>query len=276
MISSIIKKIITATLISLFFLYSGINNNNIHAQMPSTSGDLLFEESNCRNNPGTGEVFCDVSLDTSVEIMTSTVAPVEFYEGQGIWFQGCRDPEVDYINYDSAYIDNSYVAEAGSLGLWGQKVTNFYNLDPKAKVTYILFRGNLNQGPGRQYIQCKYQFFTVDSPLVQPGGPFHNAQWEADKETQRLYEEAEKIRREADRARAEEELLRAKQQAEIELQLLEEERKRQEEENNQTGLQDLFGQVGQGPVANIFGDTFSWQRPSPDEVPIGPFIKRNY
>ena len=270
---SIIKKIITVNLILLFFSYSGINNeNNFYAQMPSTSGDLLFEESNCRNNPGTGEVFCDVNLDTSVEIMTSTVAPIEFYEGQGIWFQGCRDPEVDYINYDSAYIDNSYVAEAGSIGIWGEKVTNFYNMDPKAKITYILFRGNQNQEPGRQYIECKYQFFTVDSPLVQPGGPFHNAQWEADKETQRLYEEAEKIRREADRARAEEELLRAKQQAEIELQLLEEERKRQEEENNQAGLQDLFGQVGQGPVANIFGDTFSWQPPSPDEVPIGPFI----
>jgi len=273
MIISIIKKIITVNLILLFFLYSGINNeNNIYAQMPSTSGDLLFEESECRNNPGTGEVFCEVSLDTSVEIMTSTVAPIEFYEGQGIWFQGCRDPEVDYINYDSVYIENVYASEAGSLGLWGQKVTNFYNMDPKAKVTYILFRGNVNQGPGRQYIQCKYQFFTVNSPLVQPGGPFHNAQWEADRETQRLYEEAEKIRREADRARAEEALLRAKQEAEIELQRQEEERKRLEEDKEQLGIQNLFEQVGQGPVANIFGDTFTWQPPDHSEMPLGPFI----
>ena len=269
----IIKKIITVNFILLFFLFSGINTeSNISAQMPSSDGDFLFEESECRSNPGTGEVFCDVSLDTSYQLMTQTVAPAEFYEGQGIWFQGCKNPEEDYENYDSVYIENHYVLEAGSAGIWGQKVTNFYNIDPKAKVTHILFRGNVRQEPGRQYIRCKYQFFTVNSPLVQPGMPYYNAQWEADKETQRMYEEAEKIRREADRARAEEELLRAKQEAELELQRQEEERKRLEKEKEQTGIQNLFEQVGQGPVADIFGDTFSWQPPSPDEVPIGPFI----
>ena len=62
-------------------------------------------------------------------------------------------------NFDSVYIENHYALEAGSAGIWGQKVTNFYNIDPKSKVTHILFRGNVRQEPGRQYIRCKYQFF---------------------------------------------------------------------------------------------------------------------
>ena len=62
----IIKKIITVNFILLFFLFSGINTeSNVSAQMPPSGGDFLFEESECRSNPGTGEVFCDVSLDTS-------------------------------------------------------------------------------------------------------------------------------------------------------------------------------------------------------------------
>ena len=269
MFISINKKIISTTLILLFFLFSGINtHNDISAQMPMTGGDFLFEESQCRHNPGTGEVFCEVTLDTSVELMTQTVAPIEFYEGQGVWFQGCRDPEQDYDNWDSVWIERAYAAEAGSLGTWGKSVTDFYNLDPKDKVTHIYFRGNVQQEPGRQIIGCKYQFFTVDSPLVRPGQPFHNPQWEADQETQRMFEEAERIRREADRARAEEELLRAKLQAEIELQRQEEERKRLEEENQQRGLQDLFGAVGQAPVANIFSNAFQ----PPSDLPLGPYI----
>ena len=271
MFISINKKIISTTLILLFFLFSGINTqNNVSAQMPPTGGDFLFEESTCRNNPGTGEVFCELTLDTSSYIMTQTVAPKEYYEGQGVWFQGCRVPGQQHDNYDAAWIERHYVAEAGSIGTWGQSVTNFYNLDPKAKVTHIYFRGNVQQEPGRQIIQCKYQFFTVDSPLVKPGQPYHNPQWEADMETQRMYEEADRIRREADRARAEEELLRAKQQAELELQLQEEERKRQEKENQQIGIQDLFGQGPVGNVGNIFSNAF--QPPPDEEVPQGPFI----
>ena len=271
MFISINKKIISTTLILLFFLFSGINTqNNVSAQMPPTGGDFLFEESTCRNNPGTGEVFCELTLDTSSYIMTQTVAPKEYYEGQGVWFQGCRVPGQQHDNYDAAWIERHYVAEAGSIGTWGQSVTNFYNLDPKAKVTHIYFRGNVQQEPGRQVIQCKYQFFTVDSPLVKPGQPYHNPQWEADMETQRMYEEADRIRREADRARAEEELLRAKQQAELELQLQEEERKRQEKENQQIGIQDLFGQGPVGNVGNIFSNAF--QPPPDEEVPQGPFI----
>ena len=138
MFISINKKIISTTLILLFFLFSGINtHNDISAQMPMTGGDFLFEESQCRHNPGTGEVFCEVTLDTSVELMTQTVAPIEFYEGQGVWFQGCRDPEQDYDNWDSVWIERAYAAEAGSLGTWGKSVTDFYNLDPKDKVTHI-------------------------------------------------------------------------------------------------------------------------------------------
>ena len=85
MFISINKKIISTTLILLFFLFSGINTqNNVSAQMPPTGGDFLFEESTCRNNPGTGEVFCELTLDTSSYIMTQTVAPKEYYEGQGV------------------------------------------------------------------------------------------------------------------------------------------------------------------------------------------------
>ena len=54
----IIKKIITVNFILLFFLFSGINTeSNVSAQMPPSDGDFLFEESECRSNPGTGEVF---------------------------------------------------------------------------------------------------------------------------------------------------------------------------------------------------------------------------
>ena len=264
MVISSLKKIIAANLILVFFLFSGINTqNNISAQMPSSGGDFLFEESECRNNPGTGEVFCELTLDTSMQIMTQTVAPKEYYEGQGVWFQGCRIPGQDHNTHDSAWIERHYTAEAGSIGTWGESVTNFYNLDPSAKVTHVLFRGNVPQEPDRQRIRCQYQFFTVDSPLVQPGQPYHNPQWEADQETQRMYEEADRIRREAERARAEEELLRAKQQAELDLQRQEEERKRNEQD--QGGFQDLFGQ---GPVGNIFSNSFQ----PPDDLPLGPYI----
>jgi len=270
-LSTFMKRIITINLIFLFFLFSGINTqNNISAQMPSMEGDFLFEESECRSNPGTGEVFCEVSLDTSSQIMTQTVAPKEYYGGQGVWFQGCRLPGDDHDHHDSAWIERHYTAEAGAIGIWGERVSDFYNLDPSTKVTHVLFRGNVPQEPGRQYIRCKYQFFTVDSPLVKPGQPFHSPQWESDQETEKMFKEAEKIRRESDRRRAEEELLRAKQEAEFELQQQEEDRKRQEEENNQTGLQDLFGQVGQGPVGNIFSNSF--QAPSHSEIPFGPYI----
>ena len=269
-LSTFMKRIITINLIFLFFLFSGINTqNNISAQMPSMEGDFLFEESQCRSNPGTGEVFCEVSLDTSSQIMTQTVAPKEYYGGQGVWFQGCRLPGDDHDHHDSAWIERHYTSEAGAIGIWGERVSDFYNLDPSTKVTHVLFRGNVRQEPGR-YIQCKYQFFTVDSPLVKPGQPFHNPQWESDQETEKMFKEAEKIRRESDRRNAEAELLRAKQEAEFELQQQEEDRKRQEEENNQTGLQDLFGQVGQGAVGNIFSNSF--QPPSHSEMPFGPYI----
>ena len=270
-LSTFMKRIITINLIFLFFLFSGINTqNNISAQMPSMEGDFLFEESSCRSNPGTGEVFCEVSLDTSSQIMTQTVAPKEYYGGQGVWFQGCRIPGEDHDHHDSAWIERHYTAEAGAIGIWGERVSDFYNLDPSTKVTHVLFRGNVPQEPGRQYIQCKYQFFTVDSPLVKPGQPFHNSQWESDQETEKMFKEAEKIRRESDRRNAEAALLKAKQEAEKVLQQQEEDRKRQEEENNQTGLQDLFGQVGQGPVGNIFSNSF--QPPSHSEMPLGPYI----
>ncbi len=260
----IINKIITINFILLFFLFSGISSeNNIYAQMPSSGGDFLFEESDCRYNPGTGEVFCELTLDTSMQIMTQTVAPKEYYEGQGVWFQGCRIPGQDHNTHDSAWIERHYSAEAGSIGIWGESVTNFYDLDPSTKVTHVLFRGNVPQEPDRQRIRCQYQFFTVDSPLVQPGGPYHNPQWEADQETQRMYEEAERIRREAERARAEEELIRAKQQAELDLQRQEEERKRNVQD--QGGFQDLFGQ---GPVGNIFSNSFQ----PPDDLPLGAYI----
>ena len=58
--------------------------------MPPPGGDFLFEESECRSNPGTGEVFCDVSLDTSYQLMTQTVAQQNFMKVKAYGFKDAR------------------------------------------------------------------------------------------------------------------------------------------------------------------------------------------
>ena len=261
------KKIITSSLILMFILIPGINTqNNISAQMPPMGGMMgggnmgtmgsSATDSSCRQNPGTGEVFCEVEMDVSMMTMTHTSSEVEHYEGQGIWFQGCLIPGQQYENYEAAWIERHYNANQDHRG----------SKADDQQFTNVFIRGNMPTQPGQTIGKCKYQFFKIDSPLVQPGQPYHNPQWESDQETQRMYEEADRIRRDAERKRAEEELLRAKQQAELDLQRQEEERKRNEQQNQ--GGFDLFG--GQGPVGNIFSNSF--QPPPDDEVPQGPFI----
>ena len=77
------KKIITSSLILMFILISGINTqNNISAQMPPMGGMMgggmgtmgsSATDSSCRQNPGTGEVFCEVEMDVSMMTMKSGV-----------------------------------------------------------------------------------------------------------------------------------------------------------------------------------------------------------
>jgi len=265
---NLLKKLSKISLFTFIFatLLMGISDSEkISAQMPGMPGGMMGQmmgamgmqtvPSECRSNPGTGEVFCELKMDISMMSMTTTYAPFEYYEGQGVWFQGCMLPGQQYENYEAAWIERQYVGPSPT--------------DPANQGTHIFIRGNMPTEPGQQEAKCKYQFFLNDSPLVKPGGPYHNPQWEADQETQKMYEEADNIRRDAERKRAEEELLRAKQQAELEAQLAEEQRKQQAQQNqgNNQGIGNIFGQ---GPVGNIFGNAF--QAPPDDEVPIGPFI----
>lgn len=263
------KKLSKLSLLSFIFVILmtlGISDTEkISAQMPNMPGGMPggmmgamgmeTVPSECRSNPGTGEVFCEVKMDISMMSMTTTYAPFEYYEGQGVWFQGCMLPGQNYENFEAAWIERQYV---------GPSTT-----DPSNQGTHIFLRGNMPTEPRAQTAKCKYQFFLIDSPLVKPGGPYHNPQWEADQETQKMYEEADNIRREGERKRAEEELLRAKQQAELDLQMQEEMRKQQETQQpkNDQGIGNIFGQ---SPVGNIFGNQF--QPPPDNEVPIGPFI----
>tara|TARA_B110001454_G_scaffold127870_1_gene119229 strand:- start:2621 stop:5635 length:3015 start_codon:yes stop_codon:yes gene_type:complete len=281
------KKIFIILVLSLIFIFSGISTSDkISAQMPPMGNmggmgggmpggggmggpggggmggmAMTYEPSNCRENPGTGEVFCDIKLDVSMMGMTQTTSNYKYYEGQGVWFQGCMLPGQDFENYDTAWIERQFIGEARNDAA-----------DPTAMVTHIYFRGNMPTQPGDMMAKCKYQFFTEDSPLVQPGGPYHSPQWEADQETQKIYEEADRVRREGERKRAEEELLFAKQQAELDLQRQEEQRKQQSQQNNnnnnQGGIQNIFGQ---SPVGNIFGNQ-TFQAPPDNEVPIGPYV----
>ena len=274
------KKIFILLVISLVFIFSGISTSDkISAQMPPMGGNNMggmmpgmpggmggmgmgYEPSSCRENPGTGEVFCDVKLDVSMMSMTQTTAQWEHYEGQGVWFQGCILPGQDFENYDTAWIERQHNAQSGGLN----------NADPNMMVTHIYFRGNMPTKPGEMIAKCKYQYFTKNSSLVQPGGPYHSPQWESDQETQKIYEEADRIRKEGERKRAEEELLFAKQQAELDLQNQEAQRKQREAQNSQNnnnqGIQNIFGQ---SPVGNIFGGN-SFQPPPDNDVPIGPYI----
>ena len=233
---------------------------NMGGMMQQMMGAMAMDTvaSECRTNPGTGEVFCEVDMDISMMSMTQTYSPYEYYEGQGVWFQGCIIPGQQYENFEAVWVERHYIGDAGPAAK-----------DPTQKVTNVFLRGNMPFEPGTQKARCKYQFFLNDSPLVQPGGPYHNAQWEADQETQRMFEEADNIRRDAERKRAEEELLRAREQAELELQMAEEMRKQQAAQNQ--GNNQSFGNIfGQGPVGNIFGNQF--QPPPDNEVPVGPFI----
>ncbi len=194
---NLFKKLSNVSLFSLIlitlFSFGISDSEEISAQMPGMPGmgnmmgamGMESVPSECRSNPGTGEVFCEVKMDISMMSMTTTFAPFEYYEGQGVWFQGCMLPGQQYENYEAAWIERQYVGPS--------------NANPNEQGTNVFIRGNMPTEPGVQSAKCKYQFFLKDSPLVQPGGPYHNPQWEADMETQRMYEEADNIRREAER-----------------------------------------------------------------------------
>ncbi|GIS30554.1 MAG: hypothetical protein Ct9H90mP2_09370 [Dehalococcoidia bacterium] len=71
--------------------------------------------------------------------MTQTVAPAEFYEGQGVWFQGCKNPEEGLRKILFSLHRKPLCIRSWILGKLGQKVTNFYNIDPKQKgFTYFI------------------------------------------------------------------------------------------------------------------------------------------
>ena len=72
----------------MFILISGINTqNNISAQMPPMGGMMgggmgtmgsSATDSSCRQNPGTGEVFCEVEMDVSMMSMWNIMKVKEF------------------------------------------------------------------------------------------------------------------------------------------------------------------------------------------------------
>ena len=188
------KKIITSSLVLMFILFLGLNtHNNISAQMPQMPPSGMMgmmgmmatvpSDSQCRTNQGTGEVFCELNMDVSMMTLTHTSVDQSYYPGQGIWFQGCMLPGQQYENFEAAWIERDYT---GTTDHRGQQVGK--------DILNIFIRGNMPTQPGQQSAKCKYQFFTSDSPLVQPGQPYHNPQWESDQETQRMFEEADRIR----------------------------------------------------------------------------------
>ena len=173
------KKIITSSLVLMFILFSGLNtHNNISAQMPQMPPSGMMgmmgmmatvpSDSQCRTNQGTGEVFCELNMDVSMMTLTHTSVDQSYYPGQGIWFQGCMLPGQQYENFEAAWIERDYT---GTTDHRGQQVGK--------DMLNIFIRGNMPTQPGQQSAKCKYQFFTSDSPLVQPGQPYHNPQWES-------------------------------------------------------------------------------------------------
>ena len=115
------KKLLILLVVSLITVSGLSSPEKISAQMPPMGNmggmggmmgnmGMTYEPSNCRDNPGTGEVFCDVRLDVSMMSMTQTTAPFEHYEGQGVWFQGCVLPGQDFENFDTAWIERNFNA----------------------------------------------------------------------------------------------------------------------------------------------------------------------
>jgi len=130
-----LSKLSLYTFIFVTLVLGVADSQKVSAQMPNMQGmmqqmmgamtmDTVASE--CRTNPGTGEVFCEVKMDISMMAMTQTYSPYEFYEGQGVWFQGCMLPGQQYENYEAAWIERSYIGPAAS--------------DPTKEGTHIFFK----------------------------------------------------------------------------------------------------------------------------------------
>jgi len=224
---------------------------------PPNAGDAGITKADCRTNKATGEITCTTRVDYSNMLETTTVVPVETYEGHHPWTEGCISEKTRQEEWEAAWVNR--VFQTASRG------------EVERKTTTVIFQGNKPIPPGTEFGQCKFKLFLMDSPLVQPGGEFYNADWEAQKEIEAIWEEANQKRREQEKADALAELAR-----------MEEDLKRQEEERQAEqarqasggGIQNIFGGGGggggqQNAIGNLFG---GFQAPDDRDVPIGPFI----
>ncbi len=213
-------------------------------------------KADCRTNRATGEITCATRVDYSNMLETTTVVPFATYEGHHPWTEGCVSEKTRQEEWEAAWVNR--VFQTASRGGEGKKTTT------------VIFQGNKPIPPNQEFGTCKFKLFLMDSPLVQPGGEFYNADWEAQKEIEAIYEQANQKRREQEKADALAELAR-----------MEEDMKRQEEERQAEqarqssggGIQNIFGGGGGGGQPNVIGNFFGgFQPPDDRDVPVGPFI----
>jgi len=225
---------------------------------PPNSGDMGgVVKADCRTNKATGEITCQSRVDYSNMLETTTVVPVETYEGHHPWTEGCISEKTRQEEWEAAWVNR--VFQTASRG------------DDGRKTTTVIFQGNKPIPPNQEFGQCKFKLFLMDSPLVQPGGEFYNADWEAQKEIEAIYEEANIKRREQEKANALAELAR------MEEELKRQEEDRQAEQARQSsggGIQNIFGGGGGGGgQPNVLGNFLGgFQPPDDRDVPVGPFI----
>ena len=251
-------------IILLSIMFSG--SRDVLAQAPppnpppnsgpnSGTGDMGgITKADCRTNRATGEITCATRVDYSNMLETTTVVPFATYEGHHPWTEGCVSEKTRQEEWEAAWVNR--VFQTASRGGEGKKTTT------------VIFQGNKPIPPNQEFGTCKFKLFLMDSPLVQPGGEFYNADWEAQKEIEAIYEQANQKRREQEKADALAELAR-----------MEEDMKRQEEERQAEqarqssggGIQNIFG--GGGGQPNVIGNFFGgFQPPDDRDVPVGPFI----
>ena len=241
----------------LSIVFSG--SRDVLAQAPPpNSGDMGgVVKADCRTNKATGEITCQSRVDYSNMLETTTVVPVETYEGHHPWTEGCISEKTRQEEWEAAWVNR--VFQTASRG------------DDGRKTTTVIFQGNKPIPPNQEFGQCKFKLFLMDSPLVQPGGEFYNADWEAQKEIEAIYEEANIKRREQEKANALAELAR------MEEELKRQEEDRQAEQARQSsggGIQNIFGGGGGGGgQPNVLGNFLGgFQPPDDRDVPVGPFI----
>ena len=210
-------------LILLSIMFSG--TSDVFSQGPPPGNEAMgITKADCMTNKATGEITCKTRVDYSNMLETTTVVPVETYEGHHPWTEGCISESTRQEEWEAAWVNR--VFQTASRG------------EDARKTTTVVFQGNKPIPPNQEFGQCKFKLFLMDSPLVQPGGEFYNADWEAQKEIEAIYEEANIKRREQEKANALAELAR-----------MEEELKRQEEQRQA----DQARQASGGGIQNIFG-----------------------